>query len=541
MTRRPAYLSVKSSLAVAALLGVLSPALPAQTTPAAEAPAAAPAPTETRLFIREIRVQGATKLTAKEIQKAVYPFVGPARTLADIEKARDALQKLFQEQGFQSVQVEIPPQQARRGVVFLKVTEARVGQLRVVGSRYNDIEQIRAAAPSLTEGSVPDFNQVSRDIVALNQRADRRITPEIRPGAKPGTLDVNLKVEDSPPASASVELNNRYSADTSKLRLNASASYDNLWQAGHTLGGSLQTTPESWFDEVMVYSGFYRAPIAGSPAWTLQFSATKQDSNISTLGGTAVAGRGEVFSLRSTRTLPSGPGLYHSASISLDRKNFVQNVNSAGTTTRTPIRYFPLSFVYSGFLDREKAKTEFFVGATLNLRGLGSDSEAFDNNRFNAQPNFFTLRGDLSQDWQLGGGFILTPRVQGQLSSGPLVSNEQFAAGGLDTVRGYLEGEQLGDYGGVSSLTLSSPALLSGKSGAPRLTAHTFVEGGLLYLIDGLPEQTDHFELLSVGAGLRAGFTSHFDGSVNFAVPLLDEGKTEAGEVRVIFVIRGQL
>lgn len=524
------------------LLGAAAalPALHAQTAQPAESAQQAPA-SETRLFVREIRVKGASLIPAADIQKAVYPYVGPARTLTDLEKARDALQKLYQDRGYQAAQVEIPPQQAKRGVVYLKVTETRVGKLRVVGSKYNDIEQIREAAPSLREGSNPNFNQVSSDIVALNQRPDRRVTPEIRPGAAPGTIDVDLKVEDSPPLSASVELNNRYSADTSRLRLNTSASYDNLWQAGHSIGGSLQTSPESWFDEVLVYSGFYRAPISGSPDWTVQFSATKQDSNISTLGGAAVAGRGEIYSLRATRVLPSGPGFYHSASIGLDRKDFVQQVNAAGANTRTPVLYFPLGFVYSGFVDREKVTTEFYLGATLNVRGLGSDSKEFDDNRFDAEPNFFTLRGDISQDWKLGGGFTLTPRIQGQVSSGPLISNEQFAAGGLDTVRGYLEGEALGDYGTVAGLEVSSPSLLSGKSGSPRLTAHVFAEGGLLYLTDALPDQTDHFELASFGAGLRAGFTRHLDGSLNVAVPLLDEGRTEAGDVHVIFVIRGQL
>lgn len=117
------------------------PGLGAQT--AETAPAARP--TETRLFIREIRVKGATLIPSPEIQKAVYPFVGPARTLADLDAAREALQKLYQEKGYQSAQVEIPPQNAGRGVLFLKVSEARVGKLRVVGSRYNDVEQIGRA------------------------------------------------------------------------------------------------------------------------------------------------------------------------------------------------------------------------------------------------------------------------------------------------------------------------------------------------------------------------------------------------------------
>jgi hemolysin activation/secretion protein len=58
---------------------------------------------------------------------------------------------------------------------------------------------------------VPNFNQVEREIVALNQWLDRRVTPTLRGGVEPGTVDVDLKVKDILPLHGSVELNNRYS------------------------------------------------------------------------------------------------------------------------------------------------------------------------------------------------------------------------------------------------------------------------------------------------------------------------------------------
>ncbi len=506
---------------------------------AQDAPAAAEAPA--RLFIREIRVQGATVLPAADVQRAVYPYLGPARTLDDVEKARAVLEKMYQEKGYQAARVEIPPQQARRGVVFLRVTEGRIGRVRVTGSQYNDIEQIKAAAPSLSEGVVPDFDDISRDVIALNQRSDRRVIPDLKPGTEPGVLDVDLKVEDKPPLTASAELNNRYSADTTKLRLNTSAAYTNLWQKGHILGGSLQTTPLDWFEEVFVYSGFYQASFTDLPDWTFQANATKQDSNISTLGGVAVAGRGEIYGVRGTRVLPSAPGSFQSVSLGLDRKHFTQQVNAAGLATNTPVTYFPLGVLYSGAIERERSQTEFFVGLTFHLRGQGSDSAEFDLNRFRADPSFISLRGDFSQTWTLPAGFTFTGRVQGQVASGPLLSNEQFAAGGLDTVRGYLEGEVLGDHGLAGSVELGSPSLIPAGDSGRKLTVHAFVDGGVLVLAEPLPDQKNQFELASYGAGLRLRFSPHFEGSVNAGMPLYDEGTTKAGEPLVVFILKGQL
>jgi len=88
------------------------------------------------LYIREFRVIGSHLLDRAEIEKAVYPFMGPERTPEDVEQARAALEKAFQDKGFQTVNIQIPQQTGKRGIVFLEVTEAKIGRLTVEGSRF---------------------------------------------------------------------------------------------------------------------------------------------------------------------------------------------------------------------------------------------------------------------------------------------------------------------------------------------------------------------------------------------------------------------
>ncbi len=79
---------------------------------------AAPAPS---VNINEYIVRGNTVLDPRDIERAVEPFLGPGKTLADVEKARDAVHALYQQAGYQSVYVELPEQQVSGGVVLLKV------------------------------------------------------------------------------------------------------------------------------------------------------------------------------------------------------------------------------------------------------------------------------------------------------------------------------------------------------------------------------------------------------------------------------------
>lgn len=500
------------------------------------------------IFIREIRVIGNTVLDRKDVERAIYPHLGPAKTYQDVERARMALMRAYREAGYQTVTVEVPPQKGTGGIFFLKVVEARVSKLRVTGSRFSDIEKIREAAPSMAEGSIPNYDDLVREIVDLNKQPGRSVTPDLLPGEEPGTVEIELKVEDELPLSGSIELNNRSSSGTTDLRLSGSASYGNLWQLGHTLGGSVQTSPQDW-DDVFVYSTFYMAPVPAVDGLSLMFQYLNQNTDVSTIGGSTVIGDGDIFGLRAIYTLPTIPSLYHTVTLGVDHRRFNQEAVFEGESSETPIEYYPLSLLYTAFAfgpqmegsDRNAWVTELLTTFTYGVRGFGSDVFEFDTNRFDADGSFFTIRAELGHTQVLPADFEIYGKVQGQFADSPLISNEQFGIGGLNTVRGYLEAEAIGDRAIAGSLELRSPDLLPwfGKENVVR--AYGFLEGGSAVLLSPLPEQVDEFDLASAGIGARAEFLEHFSGQIDLAFPLIDEGETEAGDPRLLFLIRGNL
>jgi hemolysin activation/secretion protein len=179
--------------------------------PAAGAVAAQPKGPPPHFDIDDFAVQGVNTLPQLELEQAIYPFLGPNKTADDVEKARAALEKAYHDKGYQTVSVSVPAQNVQNKVVVLKVTELKVGRLRVKNSRYFDVNKIKTDAPSLREGSVPNFGDVTKDIVSLNQWPDRKVTPALRAGVTPDTVDVDLNVDDTLPLHGSVELNNRQS------------------------------------------------------------------------------------------------------------------------------------------------------------------------------------------------------------------------------------------------------------------------------------------------------------------------------------------
>jgi hemolysin activation/secretion protein len=542
-----------ASAAIALCLPALAVA-DGQSAASEAEPAPSPVP-ERRLYVREYRVLGAKAFPKVQVEEAVYPYLGPGRSEEDVEAARAALEKAYHDAGYQAASVSVPAQSGTRGIVFLQVAEGTIARLRVKGSRFFLPSDIKRKAQSLAEGQALDFNRVQADIMRLNQLPDRQVTPSLAAGAEPGTVDVELTVKDKFPLHGSVELNNRYSADTSPLRLSASLSYNNLWQAGHTVGASYQMSPQEP-DEVKVISGYYLWRFQNLDWLSLMANATKSDSNVSTLGSIAVAGRGETYGLRAIFTLPTGRDFFHSINAGLDYKHYEQDVTVAGITSSAPVTYYPLSAAYSATWAPKGSTTELNLGVTLGIRGAGSErrriqddpltpereggfeTDEFEESRFRAGSNFLLVRGDLSHERTLPGGFEVFGKVQGQASDQPLVSNEQFAGGGLATARGYLEAEVLGDYGVFGTLEVRSPQLLGWlperwKGNEWRI--HLFGDAGALWLHSPLPEQERDFSLASFGVGSRLQLFDHIHGSIDLAFPAISQTQTRAGDPFVSF------
>jgi hemolysin activation/secretion protein len=507
--------------------------------PPTGAPAPNANPAAPHFFIGEFSVTGgAHLLSSLEIEEAVYPFLGPYRTENDVENARGVLEQAYRDKGFQTVTVHIPPQKVEHGIVRLQVVAETVGRLRVRGSRYYSIEQIKREAPSLAEGTVPNFTQVKQDIIALNQAADRRVTPTLHAGVVPGTVDVDLNVKDTPPLHGSLEINNRYSPDTSALRINGAVEYDNLFQLQHSLGFAFQVAPEDP-DQVNVFSAFYLARIPDVPWLTVTLQGSKQDSNVSTLGGIGVAGKGDTLGLRLGFTLPSLKNYYQSLSLGIDYKRYNQieslAAGAAGTIT-APITYYPISAVYSGTWIGKGSSTVFNTSINAGLRGVGSNETAFSNRRFQSSASFVYLRGDLSHTHDLPGDFQFFGKAQGQVSDDPLLDTEEFSAGGLGTVRGYLESEELGDNALLGTLELRTPSLGNwiGKD-VDDWRLYFFTDAGILGINDPLPEQQSRFNLASVGAGTRITALKWLNGSLDLGVPLIPGPNTNAYRLLLTF------
>jgi hemolysin activation/secretion protein len=480
---------------------------------------------EARFDVFEYRVEGTTLLPVTVVEQAVYSHLGENKTLEDVERARDALERAYHDAGYLTVLVSIPQQKVDSAMVRLAVTEAPVKRLRVVESRYFSPADIKTAIPELAEGKVPNFLEMQKQLGNLNRSADRKITPVLRAGKTPGTVEVDLKVKDQLPLHGSVELNSRQIPNTTLTRLSANLSWDNLWHMQHSLGLTGLIAPENP-DESKVFSANYTLPVpsGGFLALYSVYSA----SDVASLGTLNVLGNGLIVGGRYILPLPGSEKFFHTATLGVDYKDFTQTVNLLdGGNFNTPISYLPFTVGWDGTWLGEGRTSKLGLSANFHVRGLVGDEDEFASKRFKGRANYAYLRGNVShtETWRQGWG--LAARGSWQIAAQPLIANEQSIIGGVNTVRGYLEVAALGDDSVTGGLEVFTPNYANYLiNGLDEFRLLAFIDGGIVRVQKPLPGQTDRFDLAGTGMGFRLKGWKGLSADVSWAVALEEAGRT---------------
>lgn len=513
---------------------------PAQQQQDPEIPAEqqnAPAPGKHRFNIWEFRVEGNTLLDDRLVERTVYPFLGTGKSIQDVEAAQQALEAFYRDSGFPTVVVDIPEQNVSEGIVHLKVVQGTVSRVRITGSRYFSLGRIRSRMTALSEGDVVYLPELQRQLRDINRASpDRTVTPVFRPGHTPGTVEVELRVKDELPIHGDIELNNRYSRDTTKLRASATLRYANLWQREHSASVMYQTAPEDR-DEVEVWAGTYVMP-AGSGS-VLATYVVDSKSDVATAGDLTVLGTGTILGVRYIKSLPDRDRYFHSAVLGVDYKDFKDDVVPVdGGSSDTPIDYTNFLAQYRGTLLGSKARTGFGLSVDFGVRGLGNTEKEFENKRYGAKPNYLYVGafGEFTYTFDPGIQFYLG--LDGQLADSPLVSNEQFRAGGAESVRGYLESQDLGDDGITANLELRTPSFADKVPYVSKMHFLAFFDASKLRIRQPLPSQKSHYELYSTGIGVRIEGDHGLSASLDWAWPLKDVTDVEKGDSRAHFSLQ---
>ncbi|MBS7776998.1 ShlB/FhaC/HecB family hemolysin secretion/activation protein [Acidovorax sp. CCYZU-2555] len=500
-------------------------------------------PGAARFDIARFQVEGNTLVSSETIARAVAPLTGAQREFSDIQRAVDAIERAYVQSGFTAVKVTVPEQELAGGAVKIRVVEAVMTPVTVVGNQHFSTENIRASLGSLQTGAAPRLGDLSASIQLANDNPAKQVSVSMAEGSLPGTVDATVSVVDHKPLRFIATLDNTGTAASGHWRSGIAVQHANLFDRDHVGTLAYSTSPDGPSGQNLnVYSVGYRVPLyalGDSIDFVYGRSSVNTPASSPTLGGVlGFTGRGETLGLRYNHFLGRSGETAAKLVFGLDHKKIDSRCDVNGmpvsTTGATPpisscVPYTttPLSITYTGQRDGVEQALAYNIGLARNLASgtrytnLDGRTDRYSyltpGNR-STRDGFMVLRGGATVLQALDSGWQVRLGGNAQLTNTPLVASEQLSLVGANAVRGFDERAVAADSGLVLNAELYTPELGPGMGLPVNLRALVFVDAG--YGANRKAAGTylpSHTNVASTGVGARYTLSRDFSARLDVA------------------------
>ena len=440
---------------------------------------------------------------------------GLAELVGEIEKTYRANRRPV-------VEVDVVRVEQQRGLLELKVREARIRQVQVTGNRWFR-RTVFTRKSRLRAGDRIDSGMVNEDVDWMDRNPFRVVDARFEPTDEPGEVDLVFEVKDRFPFRLYGGFENTGNTILGEERFIAGFNWGHLLALDHEL--HYEFGAGRYFDRIMTHSAAYVAPLPSRHELTLyghysdvdleanDFPAEIEGENLE------IGARYTIFlvgwqnpsgDLRLSQELFFGADFkraetaveYGAAEVFSPATEIIQGVGGYRGVFRDPLGQTEL-----------EAAVFYSPGNFLSERNRDG---VFDEARPGAPTRYAYTRIGLERETFLDDGFSLFTRGAYQYADSRLLRSEQFGVGGYTSVRGYEERAAVGDSGYLLSAELRTPEFNwnrlfgVGRPGRDRWQLLGFVDYGMARNKDPEAGEFKRVHLMGAGPGLRVRIDDHF-------------------------------
>jgi len=448
------------------------------------------------VFIEGYRFTGNRVFSESALQEIAAPFSGRQVSYGDIEKLRTLITEAYIRAGYVNSGALIPDQKVRDRVIEIRIVE---GVLSEVTAKSDGRYRVAPARQQLERLGTPLNVYKLEEQLQLLQQDPRiaRLDAQLTPGERPGTAHLNVDIDEARPWSVSMVASNEEPAPIGESALRLGFRHLNLFGLNDELFVSGTVTEGLNQGEVS-----YTVPV-NSYGTVVSVRGFKSESEVvqAPFDDLAIESESRTLSLELShplwRTLNSRMNLFLRAD---SRRSFTSLLGEGFSFTPGPDR--GLARVNALRLGQDyirRSANQVFALRTTVSAGLDVGKATInDDNIPDGEFVAVLLQTQLARRFEWLNSQLIA-RFDLQWSDSPLLGMEQFAVGGLRTVRGYVENTLVTDNGLVGSLEWRVPLWRSGDNGF-ELDLAPFVDAGKAWNTDRADPDPD--TLTSVGLGL---------------------------------------
>lgn len=485
-----------------------------------------------KICIQQFTFTGNTVFSDEKLREITKDFL-KCVSFEELLKARSAVNKLYEDNGYITTGAYIPPKQdvnINAAIINIKIVEGELEEIRVTGNKLLNSSYIRDRLAIATR---KPFNP-NRLIEALQLlRFDpliKNINAELSAGSEDGKNILDVRIKEANPYYAQVNIDNNRSPSAGSFRRSISLGTNNLSGLGDNLNTNYQNTEGSNDIEAS-----YKLPINPRNG-TLGFRFRNVSSEViekpfNPLDIQANY-RSYEISLRQPvmQKVNIQKGTLQELALGLTAQRHESETSilgvdfplSAGADDRGRTRVSVLRFFQEY---KQRGDRDVLLGRSEFSLGIGLLDATI--NKQSPDSRFFTWRGQLQylrflsplRSDRLDEPALLL-RSDVQLSDRNLLPLEQFSLGGGYSVRGYRQDAFLSDNGILFSAELQYPIVRLRQQNII-VQAVPFLDVGTVWNSSG-KKNPDSNTLVGVGAGLQLSVGDRLRARLDYGIPLVD-------------------
>ena len=195
--------------------------------------------------VDRIEVVGSTVFKPEQFAAITNPFVGKEVTFAELLQIKDAIAKLYIDNGYVTTGALITPQTLEAGTVKIQVIEGSLQEIKIIGNRrlgskyIRDRIQLGAGKPL----NVPHLLE-KLQVLRLDPRI-QNLSAELQTGVHPGSNVLQVEVEEADTFKLTASLDNGRSPSVGSFRRGVDLQEANLLGLGDTLSVGYANTDGS--------------------------------------------------------------------------------------------------------------------------------------------------------------------------------------------------------------------------------------------------------------------------------------------------------
>ena len=476
-----------------------------------------------KFYVKRIKIEGNSLVRTSTLEKAVSSYEGKRVDLGELEKAAEAVTKVYAEHGYGFARAFIPPQTLSHGVVVIYVVEGKIGKIKVVGNKFYSTRFVKWYLSGAVQKGVLSSRELERALFLLNEYPDLHVHAYLSKGREAGTTDVTVYVKDSRPIHEELGYDNFGNPYVGRNRVSL-----DVWDGDLTGRGDLLNLEGVYAfskpEEAPFVDANYSIPVSSSGT-TVGVSYSNADIKVGeNLAILDIRGTAQIYGLEMNQPLARTSNFQSNWDAAFNYKDVDDFILGSFLTSRDRIRDIGLGYnmMYSGRDTRDYFDVHVSQGLGTLFGGMSPHNPYVS--RFGATDLFTLVRAHGAHIWRVYGDDYVIFRSDAQLGFDPLPVTEEFSLGGPDSVRGYQQSEYLGDSGWDMSGEFRLP-LWRRKQDIVQMAF--FLDTGFSTIRYPLPGQTAKDHLTGGGFGFRAALGKSTSARIDFGFPLQPQPNPE--------------